>query len=135
MTSNQVDISKVKFHNSHSKETRKQLLSRIILAQRPCHKTIKAFRSILTIAMCRCTIITLLLDFNFDVLILEEDFNPKICSTFFFNREIFRLVARFASLSDFFIQLSSQTVHVIFPWFTGSHVRNIRSLCNIQNEI
>ena len=64
-TSNHVHISSVKFHSSHDKGTRKQFLSRIILAQNPCHIVIKAFHSILAIAMCRCTIITLLLDFNF----------------------------------------------------------------------
>ena len=72
MTSNQVDISRVKFHSSHSKGPRKQFLSRIVLAQSPCHMAVKAFRSILTIAMYRCTIITLLLYFNFEVLILSQ---------------------------------------------------------------
>ena len=72
MTSNQVDISRVKFHSSHSKGPRQQFLSRIVLAQSPCHIAFKAFRSILTIAMYRCTIITLLLYFNFEVLILSQ---------------------------------------------------------------
>ena len=72
MTSNQVDISRVKFHSSHSKGPRKQFLSRIVLAQSPCHIAFKAFRSILTIAMYRCTIITLLLYFNFEVFILSQ---------------------------------------------------------------
>ena len=56
-----------------------QAMARIILAQRSCHIAITtklAFRSIL--AMCRCTIITLLVDFIFEVLILDEYFNPKI---------------------------------------------------------
>ena len=64
-TSNHIPISSVKFHSSLDKGTRKQFMSRIILAQNPCHIVIKAFHSILTIAMCRCTIITLLLDFKF----------------------------------------------------------------------
>ena len=57
---------------SQCKGPRKQFLSRIVLAQSPCHIAFKAFRSILTIAMYRCTIITLLLYFNFEVLILSQ---------------------------------------------------------------
>ena len=45
---------------------------RIVFAQSPCHIAIKAFRSVLTIAVYRCTIITLLLDFNFEVLIFSQ---------------------------------------------------------------
>ena len=45
---------------------------RIISAQSPWHIAIKAFPSVLTIAMYRCTIITLLLDFNFEVLIFSQ---------------------------------------------------------------
>ena len=72
MTSSQVDISSVKLHSSHSKGPRRQFLSRIVFAQSPCHIAIKAFRNVLTIAMYRCTIITLLLDFNFEVLIFSQ---------------------------------------------------------------
>ena len=72
LTSSQVDISSVKLHSSHSKGPRQQFLSRIVFAQSPCHIAIKAFRNVLTIAMYRCTIITLLLDFKFEVLIFSQ---------------------------------------------------------------
>ena len=110
LMSNQVDISSVIFHSSHSKGTQKQLLSRIILAQHPCHIAIKAFCSILTIAVCRCTIITLLLDF--EVLILDKDFNLNIWSAFLLYERHFPFTCGFAwTLPDFFIRLSSQTAH------------------------
>ena len=110
LMSNQVDISSVILHSSHSKGTQKQLLSRIILAQRPCHIAIKAFCSILTIAKCRCTIITLLLDF--EVLILDKDFNLNIWSVFLLYEGNFPFTCVICwTLSDFFIRLSSQTAH------------------------
>ena len=110
LMSNQVDISSVILHSSHSKGTQKQLLSRIILAQRPCHIAIKAFCIILTIAMCRCTIITLLLDF--EVLILDKDFNLNIWSVFLLYEGNFPFTCVICwTLSDFFIRLSSQTAH------------------------
>lgn len=117
----QVDISCVKFHSSHSKGTRKQFLSRKVSAQRPCNITIKALFNILTIAMCRCTIISLLLDFNFEFFILDEVFNLNIISTFhFFNERNFPFGCVICFPSRFFIELSSQTAHMQscdFSWF------------------
>ena len=69
---------------------------------------------------------------SFEVLSLEEDFNPKIWSTFFFYEENvpFGCVMHFAF--RFFIQLSSRTAHMScdFPLLiTGSYI-NIRWFCN-----
>ena len=40
-------------------------------------------------------------DFNFEVLILDKDFNRTFDQSFYFMSEIFILVVWFASLSDF----------------------------------
>ena len=47
--------------NSHSKETLKELLTRIVW-HNVCHMAIRVLGSISLIVMCKCTIITLLDD-------------------------------------------------------------------------
>ena len=115
LASNQVDISSVKLHSSHSKGTRKQFFSRIVLAQSPCHIAIKAFRRILK----NCDVynyITLLLDFNFEVLILDEDFNPNIWSMFLLMKEIFLLVVDLLAFQIFQSTKFAKGAHVM--WFS-----------------
>ena len=125
LMSNQVDISSVIFHSSHSKGTQKQLLSRIILAQRPCHIAIKAFCSILTIAVCRCTIITLLLDF--EVLILDKDFNLNIWSAFLLYERHFPFTCVIC-LNSFRFFHSTKFANGALMWFSLGFISEVTSI-------
>ena len=111
-------------------------MSRINLAESSCHMAVTAtlaFPSILAILQSAGAQLSYTPPWlSFEVLSLEEDFNPKIWSTFFFYEENvpFGCVMHFAF--RFFIQLSSRTAHMScdFPLLiTGSYI-NIRWFCN-----
>ena len=126
-------MSSVKLHCSHCKGTRKQFLLRIILAQCPCHRGIKAFPGILTIAVCRRTIITLLLDFTFEVLILGEDLIRTFDQRSFLFERNFRFGYVICFPFRFFIQLANGA-HVM--WFSlGLPVITRRVLKKINKTI
>ena len=127
LMSNQVDISSLIFHSSHSKGTQKQLLSRIILAQRPCHIAIKAFCSILTIAVCRCTIITLLLDFEVLIYILDKDFNLNIWLAFLLYERHFPFTCVIC-LNSFRFFHSSKFANGALMWFSLGFISEVTSI-------
>ena len=127
LMSNQVDISSVIFHSSHSKGTQKQLLSRIILAQRPCHIAIKAFCSILTIAVCRCTIITLLLDFEVLIYILDKDFNLNIWLAFLLYERHFPFTCVIC-LNSFRFFHSTKFANGALMWFSLGFISEVTSI-------
>ena len=127
LMSNQVDISSVIFHSSHSKGTQKQLLPRIILAQRPCHIAIKAFCSILTIAVCRCTIITLLLDFEVLIYILDKDFNLNIWLAFLLYERHFPFTCVIC-LNSFRFFHSTKFANGALMWFSLGFISEVTSI-------
>ena len=127
LMSNQVDISSDIFHSSHSKGTQKQLLSRIILAQRPCHIAIKAFCSILTIAVCRCTIITLHLDFEVLIYILDKDFNLNIWLAFLLYERHFPFTCVIC-LNSFRFFHSTKFANGALMWFSLGFISEVTSI-------
>ena len=100
----------------------KEVLSRIILAQRLCHIAIKVFRSIITTAMCKCTVIRLFSMTRTLFKLSDQGYIYFIWWTFLKFYVIVISFSKFACFAfKFFIQLILQTPRTScgFPFVVG----------------